>query len=123
MKQISYILIFSLLLMSCTASKHLGTTTISKPSMNEPSKEVWFAYWEDQLDGNGGYVPAPFSSEYPQNAVNGYNQAKVEWDKKVQGAKVQTACVWGTAGVGLLVLSTMLLISSVESDLEDAYNY
>ena len=121
MKTIIYILIASLLLMSCTASKHLGTTTIQKPSKKELNEEAWFTYWQDQLDANGGYVPAPFSSDYPQSAVEGYNRAKVDWDAKVQQAKLGTACIWGSAGIGLLVLSTMILINDVENELDSYY--
>ncbi len=98
------------LLVSCTASKHLGTTTIQKPTMKESNEEAWFIYWQDQLDANGGCVPAPFSSEYPQSAVEGYNIAKVDWDKKVQQAKIGTACVWGATGVGLSLLSTSIIL-------------
>lgn len=109
--------------MSCTASKHLSTSTKPKPSLNENSEDVWYAYWEDQLDANGGYVPAPFSSEYPQGAVDGYNRAKIEWDAKVQQAKIGTACIWGSVGIGLLILSTMILINDTQDKLDDGYYY
>ena len=99
------------LLVSCTASKHLGTTTIQKPTMKESNEEAWFIYWQDQLDANGGYGLTPFSSEYPQSAVEGYNIAKVDWDKKVQKAKLVTTCVWGATGVGLTLLSSSIILS------------
>lgn len=123
MKLLTYLLIFSLLLLSCTAPKHLGTTSVQKPSMKEPDKEVWFTYWEDQLDGSGGYVPAPFSSEYPPSAIEGYNKAKVEWDTKVQQAKLGNACLLGAGGIGLIVFGTMILINDVENDINQLYDY
>ncbi len=74
------------LLTSCTASSHLGTTTIERPSSDETREQAWFSYYQDQFDGTGGNVAAPGEND-PAAAHRAYQKALDEWNLKTEDAR------------------------------------
>ena len=86
-------------------------TTVKEPQLSENNQSTWFLYYQDQFDAFKGNVTPP-SYQYPEPAHLGYEQAKDQWNKKVNQAKGKTTLLYicGTVGVGvgvLLVLSSM----------------
>lgn len=89
----------------CAASMHAGVTTVPKPSMTETSEAVWLNYWQDQFDGYQGNVVAPQSDKYPQAAVDAYQRAKMEWDRKVETAATNSQIlIYGGSIVATLII-------------------
>ncbi|MBM3713098.1 MAG: hypothetical protein FJW56_06645 [Actinobacteria bacterium] len=110
---ISSFLIFSFLLMSCSASKHVGITYITKPPKEETNEAIWLIYWQDQFDAFKGNVVAPDSREYNPNAVNAFQRAKMEWDDKVITASFNNSLIlWGSI-IGGSILFTVITLSSI----------
>jgi hypothetical protein len=109
------------LLESCSASAHLGKVYVTKPDANETDQHKWLTYYQDQLDAYGGnairpagelllsegYQPEPGS--YNPAAVDGYQQAELEWSVKEKQASTGKAVGF----TGLLVAICILPIAIV----------
>ena len=97
------------ILISCSASRHAGVNTILEPPLAENDQSVWFAYYEDQFDALKGNVIVP-TSQYPECAHRGYEQAKNEWNERVKYARGGTTLLYmgsvvGGVGLALLLFS------------------
>lgn len=89
----------------CAASMHAGMTTVPKPSMTETNAAVWLNYWQDQFDGYQGNVVSPQSEKYPQAAVDAYQRAKMEWNRKVETAATNSQIlIYGGSIVATLII-------------------
>jgi hypothetical protein len=100
--------IITSLLVSCSASQHAGVTTITEPSPLEDNVVIWFQYYQDQFDANEGNVVPP-TTQYPQSALRGYQQARMDWDGKIRDAKSETALLYIGAGVTALVVTLSII--------------
>jgi len=98
--------------MSCSASQHAGKTNVSRPSASETNEALWFTYWQDQFDAYEGNVVAPTTPQYPEVAIQAYQQAKAEWNHKADEAATKTKIllIVGLGGLGLAV--SLLVIGS-----------
>ena len=121
---VSLLLAFCLLMESCSASAHLGKANVSKPDANEADSKIWFKYYEDQLDAYGGNAIAPIGEAleaegyqpmpgtYNQAAIDGYQQAVLEWGvKQRQADKGKAAGIAG--GVLAMCLIPVVLVFSL----------
>ena len=106
---------------SCTASQHAGITNVKEPPLSESNQSVWFLYYQDQFDAFKGNVLSP-SDEYPQSAHQGYEQAKDEWNNKVNRAKGRTTLIYICAGAVLIVgVIYVLSFMSAARNIKPAY--
>lgn len=96
--------LFTSLLVSCTASKHAGITTVNEPPITENNESAWFLYYEDQFDAKEGNVAAP-STQYPESAIRAHQRAMTNWKRKVQIAKERTiiAYIGGGVIIGVII--------------------
>ena len=104
---ISPLLILSILLMSCSASQHAGKTYKKRPAAIETNGDVWYEYWQDQLDAREGKVIAP-GSDSPEVARNAYDLAVSDRGKKEQTATLNTI---------LTILGSIFVVSILVSAL------
>lgn len=108
---ITAIIIVSML-MSCTASTHLGVVTVEKPPMTEMNLERWFLYYQDQFDAFKGKVQMP-TDAFPPQALKGYEKAEKEWNEKVSNAHLKNT--FGGIVVILIIYSVLdFNIGSIE---------
>lgn len=91
---------------SCSASSHLGVTTIEMPAMDETRAQRWFLYYQDQFDGRGGIVETP-SEQYPPAAHAAYQKALEEWKTKEVEVKNQNQAV-AIIFIGALIAGILL---------------
>lgn len=92
--------------MSCSASNHIGITTIDEPPISETAISVWAAYYYDQLDAFEGAV-APPDPKYPDAAKKGYTEALGAWNEQVKYARGRTTLL--TISIALLTVSGTIL--------------
>ncbi len=104
-------IIVGLILQGCSASMHPGVMTVKKPALDEQNEEIWFDYWEDQLDAKRGKVISPPMS-YSAVAKSAYKRAAENWNLKVQEAKTQTYVAWIAVSGGLLIISYIIAFSN-----------
>lgn len=95
-------------LTGCMASKHPGVTTLPEPEKSHTDYQTWYLYYEDRLDAFKGDVMPP-DATYPQEARNGYAQAKKEWDEKVRTARTSNI---GMGAVAASVVVALIIYSS-----------
>lgn len=97
------------MLMSCSASTHLGVVTVATPAMTELNAERWFLFYQDQLDVYNGTIDAP-TNAYPHQAHEGFQRALREWEnKKMELDKAQTTLA--IIGIGILIGVAVFLVS------------
>jgi hypothetical protein len=108
------LLIFTSCLVSCSASRHAGVTTIKEPSLSEGNETIWLRYYDDQFDANEGNVLFP-SSLHPQCAVDSYKSAKKNWDKKVIEAKRKEKLAYAGATIAGTVFIYAIINVILES--------
>ena len=122
--QMPYFFLAACILMaSCSASMHLGKATVLKPDMKETDQQKWFIYYQDQLDAYGGNAIAPpgeiLESEgyqptagtYNQAAIDGYQQARLDWAVKVRKNDVNKAVGLSVVIVAVTLLPIMIILS------------
>jgi hypothetical protein len=119
---LSFLLAACLLIESCSASAHLGKATLSKPDTNEKSEQTWFAYYRDQMDAYGGNAIRPLgevqaaqgyplqAGTYNEAAVEGYQQAELDWNVKTTQAGKRTSWALGCGVTSVCLLPILLLI-------------
>jgi len=124
---VSLILVCCLFLQSCSASAHLGKVYVSKPDVNETSAAKWLTYYRDQLDAYGGNAIAPSgvlllsegyqpqAGTYNPAAVEGYQQAQLEWGVKEKQASTGKAAGFVTLITAICVLPILLMIPLMTS--------
>jgi hypothetical protein len=124
---VSFILACCLLMESCSASAHLGKATISKPDENEKNEQVWFTYYRDQMDAYAGNSVRPAgeiqveqgyplqAGNYNPAAVEGYQQAQLDWAVKKKKADRGTALGLGCGIMAVSVLPFLLFIPMIRS--------
>ena len=108
---ISPLLVMSILLMSCSASQHAGKTYKKRPAVTEINGDVWYEYWQDQLDAREGKVIAP-GSDSPEVARNAYDLALSDREKKEQTATLNT--ILSVIG-GITAFTILIAVISVSS--------
>ena len=119
----SFILAICILFESCGASNHLGKTFVQKPDASATDQQKWFAYYQDQFDAYGGQaVPpqgailesegyTPPAGTYNQAAIDGYQQAQMDWSVKVK--KASRGTMWSLClGVTAFCLALPLIMIS-----------
>lgn len=97
------IMLLSFFLISCTASQHAGILMVRQPDATETDEAKWFAYYEDQFDGNGGGVEPP-GPDAPEPARRGYERAKRDWEAKDANATLKTLLISIPIGIGIGLL-------------------
>jgi hypothetical protein len=106
------LLVSSILLISCSASEHAGVAYKQTPALTEKDENVWFEYYQDQLDAHRGKVISP-PMNYPPVAKSAYNRAAQEWNLKVQEAQTQTYIAWIAGSVAVTVILYVVAFASV----------
>lgn len=116
-KKFVALFIIGSMLVSCTASTHLGVVTVATPAMTEANAERWFLFYQDQLDAYNGKIDKP-NDAYPQQAHEGYQRALDEWEnKKMAVQKEQTTLA--IIGIGILVgLAVYLVTEAMNPDID-----
>jgi len=107
----TYILILltaTFLFASCRASKHPGVTYVVKPAMTETSSDTWYRYWYDQFDAYKGVVVEPDGS-YPNEAIQSYQRAKQEYERKQGKATLGNGLIVGTLTAGASIVLGLAL--------------
>ena len=99
------IILASLFLISCTASQHAGTFTVTRPALTETDEAIWFGYFQDRFDCYAGEVE-PLGPGVPEPIRQGYERAKREWKAKDANATLRTFMMCVPVGVALGVLLT-----------------
>lgn len=106
------ILIAVYILPACSAATHAGLTYLQKPDKNEKNTQIWYNYWEDQLDAFEGNVVIPQHGEFSQIAIEAFQKAKMEWDDKVKTAGFNTGLLTWGCGIGAAILLLMIITGS-----------
>jgi len=71
------------ILTSCSASTHLGRTSIKEPSLDDMDSQKWFLYYQDQFDGLDGNVTLP-TERHSTVAREAYQKAHEGWQQRVE---------------------------------------
>ena len=123
----SFILAICILFESCSASYHLGKTFLQKPDANSTDQQKWFAYYQDQFDAYGGQaVPpqgailesegyTPPAGTYNQDAIDGYQQAQMDWSVKVKKASIGSGWILGIGVTAICVLPFIIVFSALHN--------